>query len=512
MRRWIALVPALALCLSLTACWEAEAPDGEDFWAVEPVETPVVPTEPEKADAFTLPFLNGQTFDPIACSDGVQQIVGSLLYEGLFELDGQFEAKSVLCASYSRASNGLTYTFKLREGVAFSNGAALTAADVLSAYRRAQASERYAARFANVAAMRVNRGALVITLKQPDSALPALLDIPIVKSGTEKDTVPLGTGPYLYLTDSDGPCLVRNENWWQGGEVSPERIALTPAKDADAAAYLFSAERVHLLTADLLGESSASALGGVDIADAPTSTLLFLGFNVNRGALADASLRAAMGAAIDRAAIVETLLAGHARAAQFPIPPESPLYPAALETAFETGAYAAALDELYPAAADGSAAPVELTLLVNAENDFKAALAEHLARELSCGRVAVTPLVLPWADYLAALESGGFDLWLGEVRLTADWDVAFLVGSGGALNYGRYASVPLDTALKAFLKDENAATASALCELLKTETPILPIVFKNVSVLTPSGVIDGVAPAVSRPLDNLSEWTFHFPE
>ncbi len=512
MRRWIALLPALALCLSLAGCWEAEAPAEADFWAVEPVETPVTPTEPEKLRVFTLPCLNSQTLDPIACSDGVQQAVGSLLYEGLFELNGQFEAKSVLCSSYSRSSNGLTYTFKLREGVAFSNGAALTAADVLAAYRRAQASERYAARFANVAGMSVNRGALVVTLKQPDSALPALLDIPVVKSGTEKDTVPLGTGPYLYLTDSDGPCLVRNENWWQGREVSPERIALTPAKDADAAAYLFSAEQAHLLTADLLGESSASALGGVDIADAPTSTLLFLGFNVKRGALADASLRAAMGTAFDRGAIVETLLAGHARAAQFPIPPESPLYPAALETAYEVGAYAAAIDELYPPAEDGSAAPVELTLLVNAENSFKSALAEHLARELSCGCVAVTPLVLPWADYVAALESGGFDLWLGEVRLTADWDVTALVGSDGALNYGRYAGAALDTALKAFLKDENAETASALCELLKAETPILPIVFKNISVLTPSGVIGGVAPSAARPLENLSEWTFRFPE
>ncbi len=33
-----------------------------------------------------------------------------------------------------------------------------------------------------------------------------------------------------------------------------------------------------------------------------------------------------------------------------------------------------------------------------------------------------------------------FDLYLGEVRLTADWDAGVLLDAGGALNYGGFAS------------------------------------------------------------------------
>lgn len=508
MRRAVALVLALALCLGLAGCWEAETTP-QDFWELETEETEPTVERNTKATVFTLPYLNSQTLDPVACSDGVQQVVGSLLYEGLFRLDEQFAPQPLLCASFTHSANGLTYTFTLRDGVTFSNGAALTASDVLSTYRRAQASERYAARFANIVSMRVNRNTFVVTLKQADGALPALLDIPIVKSGTEKDPVPLGTGPYLFLTDETGSWLVRNEGWWRGETVSPERIALASAKDADTAVYLFSAENAHLLTADLLSETSAASLGGVDITDAPTTTMLFLGFNAKKPALADKSMRTAMGAAFDREAIVETLLAGHAGAAQFPISPASSLYPLALETAYQNDAYAAALNGPEPddeAAAQPEPAPLELTLLVNEENSFKVSLADYLARQLSQAYVTVTTVVLPWADYLAVLESGDFDLWLGEVRLTADWDVSSLVGTNGALNYGKYSDAATDAALKAFLANANLSTAAALYGRLAEEAPILPVVFKSVSVLTPEGRIDGVSPTVTQPLRDLAQW------
>ena len=48
---------------------------------------------------------------------------------------------------------------------------------------------------------------LVITLTRSNGSFPALLDIPIVKVGTENDLVPLGTGPYVYTTAADGAAL-----------------------------------------------------------------------------------------------------------------------------------------------------------------------------------------------------------------------------------------------------------------------------------------------------------------
>ncbi|MBQ7714205.1 MAG: ABC transporter substrate-binding protein [Oscillospiraceae bacterium] len=513
MRRLLSLALVCALCLPLAGCLAPEPAEPEAFWEVSEPDVSA-PDSAAEEPVFTLPYLSSQTLDPIACSDGVQQVVGSLLYEGLFALDEGFSAENALCASYAVSANGLTYTFALRGDAAFSDGSPLTAADVLAAYRRAKASERYAARFANIVAMRVSREAFVVTLLRADSALPALLDIPIVKSGTEKDAVPLGTGAYRFVSGEGGAYLARSESWWGDGGGLPERIALSPAKDADTAVYLFSARRAHLLTADLLGDTPAASLGGVALDDADTTALLFLGFNTRSAALADKTLRAAMGAALDRETVAATLLAGHARAAQFPISPASPLYPAALEAAYAPDAYAAALEARRPSGAKAptSDAPLELTLLVNEENTFKTALADYLAQALTKSYLSVTPVALPWAEYLDALKNRRFDLWLGEVRLTADWNLAPLIGAGGALNYGGYADAATDAALAAFLADESEATAAALCERLAAETPLLPIAFKSVSVLTPAGLIDGVSPTATRPLRALERWGFQWVE
>jgi len=508
-RRLSAALLALALALTLTGCWD-EAPDDttDDFWAVSPEEIAPVPDEPAFT-AFTLPYLPGQTLDPITCSDGVQQTVSRLLYEGLFVLDEHFALQPMLCADYACDETATSFSFTPRAGAIFSDGSPLTAADILATYRRAATSPRYAARFANVSAMWVRGGALMVTLARPDSAFPALLDIPIVKSGSEKNTVPLGTGPYLFATDSAGPCLIRNENWWSGEDVPLGHIALTAAKDTDSAAYLFSAHGVNLIAADLLSSTPAAALSGAEITDAQTSALLFLGVNTRRAPLDDAALRREMSRAFDREAIVTTLLAGHARATQFPIPPASVLYPAALEAVWQSPTYANLPGP--PAESDGDtevAPGWTLTLLVNAENPFKVSLCEYLCRQLSAGSVTVSPRVLPWADYTAALEDGDFDLYLGEMRLTADWDVSALVGAGGTLNYGGWADERTDAALEAFLAAETPATAAAFCRVLAQEAPILPIAFKSLSLLTPEGLCSGMSPTGTDPFYRFPDWEF----
>ena len=226
-RRLTALALALVLALSLTGCWEAEPePEPDDFWNDDlPSPSEEEPQrEPAQISDFTLPYLSGQTFDPVTCIDGVQQTVGALLYEPLFTLDASFTPQPVLCEHSSYDAQALTWTFALRSAV-FSDGTALTANDVLAAYRRAAESARYGARFANVASMKAQDAhTLIVTLTQANGSFPALLDIPIVKAGTENDLVPLGTGPYVYTTAADGAALTANSHW-QGSSAARAHCA-----------------------------------------------------------------------------------------------------------------------------------------------------------------------------------------------------------------------------------------------------------------------------------------------
>lgn len=505
-RRLTALFLALVLALSLSGCWGAE-PEPDGFWDEAPPadasETPDSTDRPQVA-AFALPYLSGQSLDPITCIDGVQQTVASLLYEGLFVLDGQFEPQPLLCQSYTLDADGLTYTFTLQSGVTFSDGSALSANDVLATYRRAAESERYAARFTNVASMRVSGAALVITLSRADARFPALLDIPIVKAGSENMTVPPGTGPYLFVNDSDGAALIAGGSWWRGKKLPLERITLAAAKDNDTASSLFASYDVHFLFVDPTGTEAVPTSGELQTLDVPTSAMQYLGFNTRHTLLANAAVRTAMSGRIDRENLVSAFLAGHADAAQFPIPPASPLYPKAKTYRTSASDYAAALE----GAGLSAAHPRTMTLLVNEENSFKRSVAESICAQLSTDALQITVRALAWNDYLHALESGNFDLYLGEIRLTADWDTSTLLEPAGALNYGAYDSEALLGLFQSFLAGGESAS-NAYFTVFARETPFAPLLFKSGSVLSSAGLIEGMTPTASVLFYGLENWTFH---
>lgn len=505
-RRLTALCLALVLSITLSACWESEPEPDDAFWGDDPTQSDETPEKPPVQIAvFTLPCLSGQTLDPVTCIDGVQQTVGALLYEGLFALDDTFTPQPVLCESYQYNAATLTYTFTLCSGVTFSDGSTLTAADVLATYRRAAESERYGARFAQVTAMRaVSTTALTVTLARANEAFPALLDIPIVKSGTEKNLVPAGTGPYYYVTDAGGePALLASPSW-RGGALPLSRIALSAVKDNDTALSLFATHTVHLLRLDPTGTGVRTVGGAVQLTSVPTTVMQFLGFNVHRAPLANGAVRRAMSGMLDRATMTSSLLSGHGAPAQFPVSPLSSAYPRGSEFRMSAKDYAAALE----GAGVTASRPRSLTLLVNEENSFKRAIAESVCTQLSTDALTVSVRALPWEDYLAALESGSFDLYLGETRLSADWNAGALLETDGALNFGGYEEETLAAHHAAFLATGSAAYFAAFAN----ETPFAPLLFKSEAILTPTGLVEGVTPSPSNVFAGLEGWIFHLSD
>ena len=69
---------------------------------------------------------------------------------------------------------------------------------------------------------------------------------------------------------------------------------------------------------------------------------------------------------------------------------------------------------------------------------------EYIAQKLSVLDWQIIVRVLPWTEYLVALEQGDFDLYYGQVRLCADWDVSDLIETVGSMNYGRFSDQKMD--------------------------------------------------------------------
>ena len=505
MRRRIFCLAAAALLL-LSGC--RPAPDTpEEEVPLPSEETEIAPEEvsllPER---FSLPYQPDQPLDPITCPDGMQQTVASLICEGLFRLNGALEPEPCLCERYTADEAHLTYTFTLRAGVVFSDGAPLTAADGKAALERARTSARYGARLRNVASLSAAGDTLTVTLSAPDGRFPSLLDIPISRAGEEAN-IPLGTGPYLFAREESGAYLVASETWRQSGERPVERIFLEEAADGDAALYRFTSRDVQLITADLTGASPVSVTGDVRYQDAPTTVMQYLLCNTRRQPLDSASLRRALGLGINRGYLVSALLSGHGDSASAPVSPVSALYPRQLEESYSAAAFSAALAEC------GYVSERTLALLVNRENPFKVSAAEHLARTFTSAGVPTEAVILPWEEYTAALEAGNFDLCYSEVKLAANWDLSALLSSAGTLNYGGWADEETDRLLSAYAAASDPTGAmQVLCTHLRSCAPILPICFKRVSVLTWPDVVTLSAPTAAEPFFDLSNCAIRLRE
>lgn len=78
-----------------------------------------------------------KTFDPAMATDQFSIDAIMLAYNGLVSLDDNLKVVPELAQSYSESKDGLTYTFKLRPNLKFSNGDPLTSADVAYSLDRA---------------------------------------------------------------------------------------------------------------------------------------------------------------------------------------------------------------------------------------------------------------------------------------------------------------------------------------------------------------------------------------
>ncbi len=503
-RRFRLLSLLLCLCLLLAAC--QKQPQEQDDPLPDPQEDPSNTSAKTLPSRFALPYFQGESLDPVTCADGVQLELSSLLYEGLFYLDESYTVQYALCRSYSFQEDGRTYTFQLRDDALFSDGSAFTAADAAASLQRARSSQRYGSRLENIQSIRAVGNELRIVLRQPNSSLPALLDVPLVKAGSEKQIVPLGTGPYYLLESEDGACLRANPYWRQGAP-SLQEITLISAKDNATFSHLFSSHQIQALVSDLSNQDSAKLSGSFDSVDIATSQMLYLGFNT-RGIFSDAALRSAVSSGIQRSQIVSAIYSGHAQAAQLPFSPSWALYPQQLESTYSLSAYQLALEEL----GYTTGKLHRLTLLVNSGDDFRLAAANYIAQALSCDDLAISVQSLPWEEYTAALENGAFDLYLASVRLQPDWDISALVCTGGKLNFGSFYDEALEAALSAYQTSSSGElqnTVLFLSSYFQEAAPFAPICFFNRTLQLQSGVVDTPTLRVERPFSCLSRWVFH---
>lgn len=401
-----------------------------------------------------------------------------------------------------------------------SDGSTLTASDVKYSLGWAKQAGRFSGRMKIVQDITaVDALTLKITLKSANYLLPELLDIPVIKYGSIENKYPPGTGPYKFV-QSDTPSLSALPGYREPLPVSV--IYLKDCSDV-ALSAAFSSQAIDLFWDDPADSSDVNILSDHVVRYYNTTVLQFLGFNARRGVLSNPDLRRALGLAIDRKKIVDSIYSNHAIAAPFVISPVCSLYDTNWEkketdALTEISSIFASLhmDDsnsdgyLEMPNANNSMVSMNFSIIVNGDNHYKVAAAQQITDALRAVGINATLKVLSWAAYMSALQNGSFDMYYGDVYLPADYDLSELLSPGGSIDYGHVGNASYQTRINAFLgaSDETSQknAAQQMCAYIDEKAPIIPVLYREYAVHTNGKVVSGVNPTQSSIFYGYTGW------
>ena len=291
---------------------------------------------------------NIKTIDPIGSPtvDAASERVRALMFNSLVKKNEKFDYVPELASSIDRSEDGLTFTFKLRDGVTFHDGRTFTSADAKYTLDTVLAST-----FAKAASFFEGAGAdkksyvknveapdahtLVIHLnKQWTGLLPNLVPIAMIPKDSfeSQKNHPLGTGPFKFTSFDSAQQVIDLEAYpnYYDGPAHFKALRVRVISDSNAMQAELQSGRVDIAPLPTsLSPDSIRALGkdpNLKVEQFPGSNLNHITFNTKEAPLDNVKVRQAIAYAIDRQAIIEALLLGQGKIAHSILPEESWAY------------------------------------------------------------------------------------------------------------------------------------------------------------------------------------------
>ncbi len=403
--------------------------------------------------------------------------------EGLLGRDEKFNVVPVLATGMPETPDNLTYVFKIRQDVRFSNGQQLTSAEVKYGYDRLL-DAKYKATFGqvyrdNIASIETpDKFTIVFKMKQP---WPIFLSFVAgnhpkaqLKALGEDPAFGIkifgGTGPFMISewVQGDHITIVRNENYYiNGADGKPlpyidKVVYKTIPEDSTAIAALETGQVDVLQDPPFKDLKRFAADAKYKVYRASAANCQLITVNNTTAPLNDVKVRKAISLAINRQEIVDTVWYGYADIAGDFFPLNHWAHDASLNEEFSVDKAKALLKE----AGYSDAKPVEFTLIPLNEAPMMDAAALIQTQLAKAGmKVNIRPM-----EYTAtsAMLTKPQTEWLGNavlhritpLRGTAYEFTYYQYGkdAGGALNYEGYNRAPgaINDAAETLMKSLNS--------------------------------------------------------
>lgn len=437
----------------------------------------------------------------------VDRDIIALVFEGLTVADSKGQIQPKLATSWEISSDGLRYTFHLRQDVLWQDGVPFTADDVVftvSLMRSVGGAQSAVELWNAVQVERPDASTVVFVLEEPFAPflhyttfglVPAhlLKDVPMDELDTNPFNLhPVGTGPFVVREVTDEHVLLDANQSYYGTRpyLTSVEILLYPDYDSVFAAY--ARGEIHGIShLNATATQKASTNQNLSLFCSPLSGYGLVFLNLERPVFQDQAVRQALVLATDRDLIVSHILHNQAIVADGPVPATSWAHSATAATyAYDPQTAIAQLEKAGWVDEDGDGVrekdqlKLEFALLTN-DDPTRIELINELTRQWAKVGIRAIPQTAGVAGLVRDfLQPRSYDALLyAWQRLPTDpdpyaqWHSTQRQGTGQ--NYTGYSSEAADLLMEEARKttDDNqrAALYRQVWDILARDVPAIPL-------------------------------------
>lgn len=274
--------------------------------------------------------------DPADVNDTLSQSACKLMLQGLYGFDKDMGLIPVLAERYEADESAKEFTFFLRSGITFHDGAPFDAAAVKTNIDRVADPANRLKRQSLLAMVdrveAVNPQTVRVLLKEPFGAFinnmahPGTLMVSpkaIAEFGRELNRHPVGTGPFTFVSwSADTLRVKKNAGYWKPGLPKVDTVTFRSVPENGARIAMLQtgeAQFIYPLPPEMAAVVQRNA--NLEIINAPSIIARYASMNVMRKPFDDVRVRQALNHAVDKAAFAKVVYNGYASPLDAPIPP-----------------------------------------------------------------------------------------------------------------------------------------------------------------------------------------------
>jgi peptide/nickel transport system substrate-binding protein len=333
----------MVVALLAAACGPAAEPPTEAALAataVPPTTAPAAPTDvPPAAEPSVLRIgvaSEPRDLDPQNFSESTSHSILLHVHNTLYELNKELIPVPALAESYELSEDQLTWTFKLKSGINFQDGTPFTAEAVKAIVDKSigpepptRASFMPAADLDSATA--IDDYTVEIKTKRPIGPFLYMLSGPAwsinspaayEKYGEEATKNPVGTGAYQFVEWKPGEYLVleRNPDYWREEPFYDRLEYYFVPEDATRVALLESGDLDVITNVPPTELPRLEEDPDLDVEIVELNRILYIAINNLLPYLDDPRVRQAMNYAVDKQAIIDSIVGGLGEVANSPVP------------------------------------------------------------------------------------------------------------------------------------------------------------------------------------------------